>query len=175
MTGMEGWRRGWRDRENLREGVCDWKRWRTRNKQQASDSQSPLILALPLTDQSGFFCSFFTLHLIHLDRHSFILHPYLVCLWFALPLLSLSNSCPHTLDLVSSGLYIWHCSSEQPLPLIHCLFTSWQWKGKQYWVLLTGGDGESDRIQNAACSVTTSRGKVTVTNKWAPGKKRNVI
>ena len=28
------------------------------------------------------------------------------------------------------------------LPLIQCLFTLWQWKGKQYWVLLTGGDEE---------------------------------
>lgn len=151
MTAMEGWR----DCENFR----GWSWW---NKQQASDFQTPLI------------CSFFWLNKLVFFTHPltlFIRHPYRACLWF--PPFSSSAFLPQILPLsplpVSGKLitlstlldFLWTVHLAfflgAALLLIHCLFTLWQWKGKQYWVQLTGGDEESATLGHATCGFITSK------------------
>lgn len=96
-----------------------------------------------------------------------------------LPLQPLSPKSPPPSLLVSGKLitlltlldFLWtvHLALflKAALPLIHCLFASWQWKGKQQWVLLTGGDEESATLGNVASGLFTAWGSLRLKSNKA--------
>lgn len=163
---MEGWKDGGTVK-SVRGGVWDGKRWKTRKATGVWLSKSAHSFFLfDLQEFSFLFCSFsFSLTSSHLYPPS-IPHLCLIC-----------SSSPSSLKLFPSSpvklitlltlldfLRTVHLAlflGAAP-PLIHSLFTLWQRRGKQYWVLLTGGDGWERHAKERNMRRYHIAGKVTV-------------